>query len=198
MGPTTVHMAGEQRQTVRWGAMELAVGPTAFLQTRHDMAQHMVTTAASLLPQHMTRLVDLYAGVGLFGLALRDRADAVTLVERDVAGIEDARWNIERLQAGHVTAVQADVLDFAPQLAELQPDAVVLDPPRAGCAPAVADAVAALPGEPVLVYVSCHPPALARDVKRLQEGGFRVTDVVPLDMFPHTAHVEVMVRLARA
>ncbi len=195
LGPTTVHLAGAERQHVQYGDLELEVGPTAFLQTRHDMATQMVQAAAALLPEHMTHLVDLYAGVGVFGLSVRHRADRVTLVERDPAAVADALWNIDRLQASHVTAQAADAAGFASQLGELAADAILLDPPRAGCSPAVIEAIANLAVKPVVVYASCHPPALARDIERLAQAGYRVTDIVPLDMFPHTPHVEALVRL---
>jgi 23S rRNA (uracil1939-C5)-methyltransferase len=198
LGRDTVHLAGADRQRVRYGTLELEVGATAFLQTRHDMAGQMVAAAEALLPAKMNHLVDLYAGVGVFGLAVRDRAERVTLVERDPPAVLDARWNVERLGATHVTAIEEDAAGFVSQLTELAPDCVMLDPPRAGCAPAVIEAVAGLPEGAVVVYASCHPPALARDLKRLVDAGFVVTDVVPMDMFPHTPHVEVLVRLERS
>jgi len=77
-------------------------------------------------------------------------------------------------------------------------DGVILDPPRSGCAPAVLDAVAALEGAPTVIYASCEPRKLARDLKRLTDTGLRVTDVALFDMFPHTPHVEVLVALRRA
>jgi 23S rRNA (uracil1939-C5)-methyltransferase len=194
LGPTTVVLAGAARLPMRWGDLDLQVGATAFVQTRHDVAAQMLAVAADWLPVACVHLVDLYAGVGQLGLALRHRARQLTLVERDPAAVADARWNIEHLQVSHATVVAADAAAFAPHLAP-EADAILLDPPRAGCAPAVLDVLASRQG--TLVYVSCHPQALARDLPRLVDAGWRPTDVQPLDMFPHTPHVEVMVRLQR-
>ena len=199
LGPETLHVGGERTQRVRYGSLDLEVGPTAFLQTRHDMTATLIDVVGGFLPARMAHLLDLYAGVGVLGLSLRERADRLTLVERDAEAVLDARVNLANLGVTAGRVVAADAAIFAGDLAGLDPppDAVVLDPPRAGCAPAVLDAVAALPGNPALVYVSCGPASLARDLKRLREAGFQVTDVALLDMFVHTPHVEVVVALRR-
>ena len=195
LGPETEWLAGDKRQSLRWGDLTLRVGPTAFVQTRHDMAETLLSCVAGLLPARMGHLCDLYAGIGMFGLALAKRCEAVTLVERDAAAVVDAQRN-----AGpNVTVVEADAAEFVKNISNMTPlvDAVVLDPPRSGCAQGVLEGLLALPGQPVVVYVSCGPQSLARDLKVLTAGGFRITDVTLLDMFVHTPHVEVVVRLSR-
>ncbi|MGM0574907.1 MAG: 23S rRNA (uracil(1939)-C(5))-methyltransferase RlmD [Myxococcota bacterium] len=198
LGPETRHLAGARYQEVRYGSLALQIGPTAFLQTNHAVALALLEVVAGLTPGRMAHLADLYAGVGVFGLALSRRAERVTLVERSPAAVADARRNAARLGAEHVTVLEADAAEVAADLPGPPPDAVVLDPPRSGCGPAVVDAIAALPGRPRVIYVSCGPKGLARDARRLVEAGFRVTDLVPLDMFPHTPHVEALVALERA
>ena len=77
------------------------------------------------------------------------------------------------------------------------PDAVILDPPRAGCSEEVLDVLCGWRHGMRLIYVSCGLPSLARDLRRLQEGGFEATDLIPIDMFPHTPHQEVVVGLRK-
>ena len=195
LGPTTVHLAGATHQRVRYGELELEVGPTAFLQTNHAVATLMVAKVSELLPERMVHLVDLYAGVGVFGLALAGRADRVTLVESSPAAVEDALHNVARMGLETVAVVAEDARTGAARVADA--DAVVVDPPRSGCAPEVLEALCAEGGPKTLVYVACGLRALARDLGVLTDGGWRVTDVVPVDLFAHTAHVEVITKLTR-
>lgn len=196
------HLAGARRLALDLAAapddpaLSLLVGPTAFVQTHHAVARAMLSAARDLAPPRVAHLVDLYAGVGSFGLALRDRADAVTLVEINPDAIADARANAARLpDADHVTVVEADAADAAAAIVRGGPDElVILDPPRAGCAPSTLAPLAARHPATVL-YASCNPRSLARDLAVLVGAGYALTDVVPLEMFPHTPHLEVLARL---
>ncbi|MDP6946788.1 MAG: 23S rRNA (uracil(1939)-C(5))-methyltransferase RlmD, partial [Myxococcota bacterium] len=197
LGAETIHLRGKHRQVVSWGELTLQVGPTAFLQTNHEMATALVDLVGRWLPARAEHLVDLYAGVGVLGLAHRDRAKRVTLVESAPAAIDDARRNIATLGAAHVTLVGEDAARVVDEVLDPAVDAVILDPPRAGCAPEVIAAVAGLEGLVTVVYVSCEARTLARDLRRLVDAGYRVRDVASLDMFVHTPHVEVAVALVR-
>ncbi|MBL9076392.1 MAG: class I SAM-dependent RNA methyltransferase [Planctomycetes bacterium] len=140
------------------------------------------------------RVVDGYGGVGTFGLRLaRAGAAAVTIVEEGDAACRDAEWNA---QANGTTQVRVVKAPFAG--AQLPPDTdlLLVDPPRAGLgAKAVARVLAARP--PRIVYVSCAPTTLADDLKGLVGGGYRLTAARLCDLFPHTEHNEVVVRLER-
>ena len=109
-----------------------------------------------------------------------------------------ARRNIERREAGHVSVVAGDSETSVTTVLADGADVVILDPPRSGCAASVLDAVAALEGDLTVIYASCEPRKLARDLKRLTDAGLRVSDVALFDMFPHTPHLEVLVALRRA
>lgn len=140
-------------------------------------------------------VVDLYAGGGLFSVALAARGARVAAVEVDASGVADLRDNAQAVGdhlAVHATSVEAAVAGPPP----FMPDVLVLDPPRTGASP---EAIAGLAAwrAPKIVYVSCDPPTLARDVKKLIEAGYHVTSVDGFDMFPNTAHVEAVVTLAR-
>ncbi len=197
LGLETRHLVGATTQTVQLANTTLELGATAFLQTRHDAAEAIVSTLQKFLPEHVAHLVDLYAGIGVFGLALRERAERVTLVERDGSAVADAQANIARLGVKNLTVVGESAETFAPKLAAVKADAIVLDPPRAGCTPTILDALAAASTCTHLVYVSCNGTSLARDLAVLAAQGWQITDVAPVDMFPHTPHAEWIVRLVR-
>jgi 23S rRNA (uracil1939-C5)-methyltransferase len=199
LGEETRHLNGQQTQAIRYGSLELEVGPTAFLQTHHEAAQSLVERVGALLPDRMEHLVDLYAGVGVFGLAYRDRARRVTLVERMAEAAEAAASNAKRLEAKRVKVIResAETYLLSAREGEGAPDALILDPPRSGCSDEVIGVICDWKHAMRLLYVSCGLPSLARDLRKLREGGFEVTDLVPIDMFPHTPHQEVVVGLRK-
>ncbi|MEO8070477.1 MAG: hypothetical protein ABI652_03675, partial [Acidobacteriota bacterium] len=140
-------------------------------------------------------VADLYAGVGLFAVALA--AAGATVV-----AIEGERWSVEDLEANalpwadRLSVVGQSVEDGAATLEPGSRDVVVLDPPRSGLSPRAANAVAAL-AAPRIVYVSCDPPTLARDAARLAQAGYRLASLRAFDLFPSTAHVEVIAAFDR-
>ncbi len=142
-------------------------------------------------------LVDLYAGVGLFGIAAAaGGVAAVTVVEGDAVSAEDLATNAAP-RGARVQVVRGDVETFVRDSAGALGDAcVVVDPPRTGLSPVVSEALgAARPRR--LVYVSCDPATLARDLRKFVAAGMRVASMTLFDMFPVTAHVETVVVLER-
>ena len=197
LAPTSRHLAGARRQAVGFGDVKLDIGPTAFIQTHHAVGDQLVEVVADLLPDRMSHLVDAYSGVGVLGLAVRHRARRVTLIERDAAAVADARFNVAHLGTRKVDVIEAATADGLGQL-DSPPDAIILDPPRAGCGSAVLKQVVAMPTIARVVHVSCGLAGLKRDLEALVgSGAFRVTDVTPLDMFVHTPHAEVVLGLER-
>lgn len=160
-----------------------------FWQSHVDAAEVLSHLVRSLSDPVET-VVDLYAGVGLFGLTLLDAMPGayVTLVEGDRTAAGFARRNADR--AARVLSV--DVRRWRPQRCDL----VVLDPPRAGAGRKVVDSIADADPHTV-VYVSCDPATLARDLKLLATHGYQPDHIEALDVFPGTAHVETVVRLRR-
>jgi 23S rRNA (uracil1939-C5)-methyltransferase len=141
-------------------------------------------------------LLDLYCGAGTIGLYLAPRFErllGVEIVERAVA---DAHANAERngIEATFIASPMEDALHHL-SVSE-RPLRVVVDPPRAGLHPKVTRALADLDAD-VLVYVSCQPASLGRDQALLAKGGWRMTDLWSVDMFPHTGHVEAVARFVR-
>lgn len=143
-----------------------------------------------------TVAVDLYAGVGLFTLPLARAFDQVIAVESNPQAALDLRCNISSLGKERVRVVELPVQDFLRRCSQQQPGLVLLDPPRAGAGASTLRALTAL--RPARIhYVSCHPPTLARDLKSLTASGYTLESVEMFDMFPHTFHIESLVKLKR-
>jgi 23S rRNA (uracil1939-C5)-methyltransferase len=182
-----------------WYEEELAgrrfrVSASAFFQVNSEQAEEMVRLVGESLPGGGELLVDAFAGVGTFAVIFAGRFERVIAIEESHSAARDAEENI--LQAANVELRIGKVEQVLPEL-ELRPDAVLLDPPRAGCAPPVLAAIAEFrPG--VVVYVSCNPATLARDLRVLAGAGYAIEHVTPLDMFPQTGHIECVSKLAWA
>jgi 23S rRNA (uracil1939-C5)-methyltransferase len=173
------------------------IRPSSFFQTNTVQAEKMIRMVlAGLLPsnhpaqpaQAPLTVVDAYCGVGTFALLLAKWVSRVIAIEESASAIKDARWNLRN--ANNVDIIQGKVEDRLPELAA-QLDGLVIDPPRAGCQPAILDALAHHPVKRI-VYVSCDPATLARDLDILchQYQTYRLQSIQPLDMFPQTAHIE--------
>jgi 23S rRNA (uracil1939-C5)-methyltransferase len=137
-----------------------------------------------------TRVLDLYSGVGLFAVALAARGATVTAVEGDAASGDDLELNAARWPS-HIVVRRGSVEDVTPALTAGDLDAIVLDPPRTGASAQALASIVAL-AAPRIVYVSCDPATLARDVKLLLAAGYRLASVNGFDLFPNTAHVETV------
>ncbi len=165
------------------------IRPSSFFQTNTAQAEQMVALVLrglALEPQ-MT-VVDAYCGVGTFALLLARHARRVIGIEESASAVRDALWNVR--DAGNVQILQGKTELILPTLAETV-DGLVLDPPRQGCQRQVLDALAAR-RVPRVVYVSCDPATLARDLRYLcaTTRAYQLVNVQPLDMFPQTAHIE--------
>ena len=181
--------------------LTLEFAPTDFVQVNGAVNGAMVRRAVELLhPTPESRVLDLYCGLGNFTLALARSAGSVVGVEGEAGLVERARHNARRNGLSNVE-FHVGNLSSAAQLRAGWLNGrythVLLDPPRAGAVPEMLSAIAALAPERVL-YVSCHPGSLARDVGILvHEHGFTLESAGVADMFPHTAHVESMALLRR-
>jgi 23S rRNA (uracil1939-C5)-methyltransferase len=165
----------------------------AFFQGNRFLLSDLVAQVADQVPQHGLA-VDLYAGAGLFSIAAaRLRGAQVTAVEGDRVASADLAVNAAT--ADRVTPLHQSVEAFV-QSAAPGPDVVIVDPPRTGMSPAALQGVVRLHGRRV-VYVSCDVATLARDARRLVDGGYEIARVDAFDLFPNTPHVETVVTLER-
>jgi 23S rRNA (uracil1939-C5)-methyltransferase len=175
------------------------VPPSSFFQNNFFLLPRLLDTVRGCLQNAGTRhLVDLYCGVGFFGIELAGSVTSFTGVELDQLAVRAARANAARRQITNGRFVAATVEAVLPALVrELSPaqTTVLLDPPRKGCWPATLELLRQTRPAQV-IYVSCHPATMARDLNILcGEGVFELTGVTPLDMFPQTQHVECVADL---
>ncbi len=136
-------------------------------------------------------VIDAYCGIGTISLFLAQHAKKVYGVEIVKEAIEDARANAELNGMAHVEFEVGASEDVIPRWKEqgIEADVIVVDPPRKGCDPRLLETILQMKPERV-VYVSCNPSTLARDLRVLEDGGYRTVEVTPVDMFPHTTHIE--------
>ena len=166
----------------------------SFFQNNFHLLPQLVETVRGFLRNSGARhLADLYCGVGFFGIELAEAVETFVGIEYDQRAIQSARRNAaaRRVANGRFLAAAAEAV-LPEVLRELPPDrtAVLLDPPRKGCRPELLQSLrAAAPAQ--VIYVSCHPATMARDLNVLcRDGVFELAQVQPLDMFPQTQHVE--------
>jgi len=182
---------GQKAYVEELGGRRFDVSASAFFQVNHAQAEQMVRLVGEALPERGELLVDGFAGVGTFAVLFAGRFERVLAIEESNSAAKDSERNLA--QAPNVEMLVGKVEDILPELEE-RPDAIILDPPRPGCAPPVLRAI--LDFQPkVVVYVSCNPATLARDLRILVDGGYELDHVTPVDMFPQTGHIECVSRL---
>ena len=163
------------------------ISANSFFQVNTAGAEALVALVReSLSPAKGDTLLDLYCGVGLFGLSLADQVGRVLGVETDPSAVADFRHNAQGLD--QVELIEGKVQSVLPRIQE-PVDLLLLDPPRSGAGQAIIEQVASLNPRRI-AYISCDPATLARDARHLVENGFLLREVQPVDLFPQTYHVE--------
>jgi 23S rRNA (uracil1939-C5)-methyltransferase len=193
-------LRGREHIAERLGDVEFEVSANSFFQTNTIQAERLfeiVAEACELTGEET--ILDLYSGTGAISLLLARRCRAVYGIELVGAAVDDAVRNAWRNGIENATFLAGEVRHVLPDLVQqgVRADVVVADPPRAGFHPKALAALIAL-APPRIVYVSCNPATLARDLADLVRGGYRVEWVQPVDMFPQTPHIEAVARLRRA
>jgi 23S rRNA (uracil1939-C5)-methyltransferase len=191
---------GREHITESLSGVAFQVSANSFFQTNTVQAERLfaVVEAACALDGTET-LLDLYSGTGAISLLLARRVRAVYGIEVAAAAVADAIRNARANGIDNCTFLAGEVRHVLPDLVRqgVRASVVVADPPRAGFHPKALSALAALAPERI-VYVSCNPSTLARDVGDLVRQGYRLEWVQPVDMFPQTPHIEAVARLRRA
>jgi 23S rRNA (uracil1939-C5)-methyltransferase len=191
---------GEDAIEERLLGLTFRVRPTAFLQTNTRMAERLYALAIELAGLTGGETVyDLYCGIGTIGLAMASHALTVWGVEVEEESVACALENADLNGIANAAFFAGEVGRSLEELRDRagEPDVIVVDPPRAGLAGKALKRVGET-GAPRLVYVSCNPTTLAGDAKRLrEEHGYELVRARPVDMFPHTPHVETVALLER-
>jgi 23S rRNA (uracil1939-C5)-methyltransferase len=200
-GVPTRLLWGEEAIEEKLCGLRFRVRPNAFLQTNTAMAERLYELAVGYAELSGVETVyDLYCGTGTIGLAMAPAALTVWGVEASEESVACAIENAELNGIGNAAFFAGDVARSLEELRERAgaPDVVVVDPPRAGLSPKALREVARQE-TPRLVYVSCNPTTLAGNVKQLvADWGYSLVRARPVDMFPHTPHIETVALLARA
>ena len=207
VGDETIKIEGRSHVKEVVNGVSYLVSPTAFFQTNVGAAEHLVKVVmqavdeakGSSLQGKPLRVLDLYCGSGLFSLPIAIAGARVTAVEDNRQAIADAEANVRlnRIEPGRIRFIASRVEDAFARLGTDPWDVVVLDPPRTGCPPRVLSALFEEMRPARVVYVSCNPDALAAELPVILKTGYRVTRVQPVDMFPHTDHIETVMAFDR-
>lgn len=190
---------GEDSLTENLCGFEFSVSAASFLQVNPVQTECLYAQVEAFLPEKDGfEAIDVYCGTGTISMILSKRAKHVTGIENIKPAVEDAARNAERNGAGNAYFICADAAEALPELIEkgTRPDVIVIDPPRKGCDKAVLNAITGSAVQRV-IYVSCDPATLARDVRILVDCGYSIQKVQPIDMFPQTAHVETVCLLSK-
>ncbi len=196
---TVVHYSGKPYIEERMEGLTFRINPKSFYQTNSEQAYELYKVTRDFAELTGSEVVyDLYTGTGTIANFVAHQASKVVGVEYVEEAIIDARINSELNGIGNTVFYAGDMKDVLNQdfiTTNGQPDVIILDPPRAGIHQSVADVILAAAPERI-VYVSCNPATQARDLAIFDEK-YKITKVQPVDMFPHTHHVENVVQLVR-
>jgi len=194
-GDYEIMLAGSSVITDKIGKFKFEISANSFFQTNTRGASRLydiVRQYAGLTGAE--RVLDLYCGTGTIAIFLSDMAKEVIGIEIIASAVADAERNCQLNQIADCRFVLGDIREVLPQIGQ-SPDVMIIDPPRVGMHKDVVKQVLEMKPSRI-VYVSCNPATLARDLMLLKEG-YEVAEVQPVDMFPHTFHIESVARLER-
>jgi 23S rRNA (uracil1939-C5)-methyltransferase len=196
LGPGFELLEGKDRIEEQLNGLTFELSGPSFFQVNPPQAASLYQRAIQLANldrgQHV---IDAYCGVGTLSLHIAQHVDNVLGIEYVEAAVKDAQRNAERNQLSHARFLAGLVEEKIHAIERV--DCAFLNPPRKGCDPAVLKSLLSR-GPQRIIYISCEPATLARDLAILHAGGYNVDHVQPFDMFPQTMHVETVVRLIKA
>uniref|UniRef100_A0A7C4AIU7 23S rRNA (Uracil(1939)-C(5))-methyltransferase RlmD n=1 Tax=Thermodesulfovibrio aggregans TaxID=86166 RepID=A0A7C4AIU7_9BACT len=177
---------GQRFYTEKLLGKEFIISASSFFQVNTFQAEKLIQAVLDYINEDDTTIIDAYAGVGTFTVFLAERAKKVIAIEEARTACRDARMNLNNFDnVTYYCKKTEEVL----LMDDIIGDVIVLDPPRTGCMKEVLDAIAKKKIKKV-IYVSCEPSTLARDLKYLKEKGYELIEIQPVDMFPQTYHIE--------
>ncbi len=195
--PGIFMLAGEDSLLYESHGKEFLVSPESFFQVNLEVAEEMLTHVLSLLPSKpIPEILELYSGVGFFSKFLAEKCDHLVAIEASASACYDFVDNLKEFD--NIELYEGAVEEILPSLVEdiPHPQLVVLDPPRSGLQAKARQALLSL-GTEQIIYISCDPSSLARDLKTFKAEDYEIVSVHGFDMFPQTYHVETMTVLRR-
>jgi len=189
------NLAGEDALLFQVAEHELRVSPESFFQVNTAQAENMVLYINQMMPTQSSNLkiLELFSGVGLFSIFLASQAEKLVAIESSSSACFDFAVNLDHFN--NVDLYEGTVEDVLPGL-DFSPDLVLLDPPRSGLEKEARLALFNL-NCPNIIYISCDPATLARDLKHFIEAGYELSEIQAFDLFPHTYHIESISHLVR-
>lgn len=192
-----MHLAGPdhivEKLELKAGTLSFKISPISFFQPNTLAAEKLYDAALSFLPEASV-VYDLYCGTGTLGMAASKRAKKVIGIELSPEAVLDAEQNLIRNDIQNMKIYQGDVGKVLSELKEDPPDAVIVDPPRAGLDPLALGHLKKLKPK-TIVYVSCNPLTQAENIRELTD--YELKALQPVDQFPHTYHIENIALLTR-
>ncbi len=199
LGDKCVTLYGEDFITDILCGIKVRLSPLSFYQVNRTMAEKLYEKAREYAKPQDKNVLDLYCGAGTIGLSMAKDAKSVIGVEIIPEAVEDAKFNAKQNDIKNARFICSDATAAAEQLAkeQISTDVVIVDPPRKGLTPELIDTISNKFNPERVVYVSCDPATLARDIKFFDSYGYKLIEYTPADLFPRTAHVETVALLKR-
>ena len=199
LGSETKTIWGSDKITDVLLGKKFVVSPQSFYQVNHNQCEKLYSLVAEHADlQGSETVVDMYCGAGTIGLTLADQCKHLVGIEIIESAIENANENAQLNGVNNADFICADAFDGAKKIEKmgLQPDLVIVDPPRKGCQKELFDVIENM-GAKRMIYVSCDSATLARDLAILKEKGYALKNLIAVDMFPRTPHVECVAEIVK-
>lgn len=177
---------GQKYYTEKLLGQEFVISAPSFFQVNTYQAERMIETIFSFLEPDDRVVIDAYAGVGTFSVFLAQKVERVIAIEESKSAYKDALVNIKNFNNIEFICEKTEETLYDNKI---RGDLIILDPPRVGCMKEVLEAIASKKINKI-IYVSCEPSTLARDIKYLRDKGYELIEIQPIDMFPQTYHIE--------
>ncbi len=195
LGSENIHVAGSKTMVETIIGLKFRLGPTSFFQTNYQGAQLLLTEIQQLIPDGINCALDLYAGLGPLAAIIAERSNQVVAIEASPQSVNDgiASLNLNRIK--NISFINSDVEQTLQAKHFDDVDLVTLNPPRAGCGERVVHLLCDKIAPQRIIYVSCNPASLVKDLQILCHQNYKIHQVIPIDMFPNTPHLETIVEL---
>lgn len=187
-------LLGQDTLTETLDGLSFSISPHSFFQTNTHQTLLLYTTILNAIPHQQNTLLDLYCGTGTIGLFVSKKVKKIIGIEEIPAAIQDAQQNAQLNHIHHAEFICGDVRKILKNTL-FSPDVIIVDPPRPGIVPKALKRIAEQKA-PLLIYVSCNPSTLLRDLSTFSEFGYAPSSLQPIDMFPHTFHIETVATLS--
>lgn len=195
-GPKMVFLAGERYLPLELDGLHLQISPRSFFQLNSKQAVQLYRTIASMVNDNNELIVEAYSGIGAISLYLKDKAKEIIGIEYIKDAVTNANMNAKANGCDHVSFLCDDAANKLTYISKKRSiDVLVVDPPRSGLDDEMLECILKSKIKSI-VYVSCNPATLGKNLAVLN-ARYRVEKIVPIDMFPHTPHVESVVKLVR-